>query len=104
MNNKLPFRIYTASGELRGCALHAEDAASLLSLLGDGATLHHDDVLYDAPIWTEGVDGYAYHSYDFVASVAHARIKRANFIAPDEATSKEEQRRIKEFDQHKSHH
>lgn len=63
----LPFRIYAANGELRGRTLYAEDAAPLLSLLGDGATLHHDDAPNDAPVWIESRDGYAADSYDTVA-------------------------------------
>lgn len=79
----LPFRIYAANGELRGRALYAEDAAPMLALLGDGAKLHHDDALYDAPVWIEGVDGYAYDSYDAVARAAVNRINgRTTAIIP----------------------
>lgn len=69
------FKIYTKSGEYIAACKHAEDAAAIVALNGDGATIRYGHAKRDI-VWTEGEagDGAAAESYDHVAEVAHQRI------------------------------
>lgn len=60
------FKIYNASGEYLGCMKHPEDAAVIVSVLGDGAMIRDGHRKKDIA-WEEGVHGKAGDSYGEVA-------------------------------------
>lgn len=65
------FKVYSASGEYIGCAKYAEEAAALVALRGDGATVRLD---HKHVVWTEGQeDQSAGESYDYAAGVMYER-------------------------------
>ena len=66
------YKVYTPTKAYVAACKHAEDAAAIVALYGDGATIRagHSIVL-----WTEGAeDAPAGDSYDHVAAVVHARL------------------------------
>lgn len=69
-------KVYNASGEYVASCKYPSDAAALVSLYGDGATIRHGHRKTDA-VWTEGAESQpAGESYDFVAETVHARLER----------------------------
>lgn len=67
------WKVYSADGEYRAACKYPEDAASLVSFLGDGATLRDGHRVRDV-VWREGAeDQPAGESFDHVAAVATAR-------------------------------
>jgi hypothetical protein len=56
--------------ERKAACVHAEDAAALVAIFGDGATVRHGRKV----VWTEGSeDASAGASYDHAAGVMHKR-------------------------------
>ena len=62
------YKIYTPDNEYIGCVKHPSDAAVLVSVQGDGATIRIGHAKRDI-VYTEGVDGQAAESYDNVAEL-----------------------------------
>jgi hypothetical protein len=66
------FKIYTADGEYTAACKYVEDAAALVAILGDGATIRPD---HHKPAWTEGAEEFsAGESYDRVGEVVYERM------------------------------
>lgn len=77
----IKFHVYDATDRYIGGTVHAEDAATLISALGDDATISIAPPTVDADIrarnvlWREGCeDQPAYDSYDHVAEVVGNRL------------------------------
>ena len=68
------FKVYDAAGRYRASCHEMEDAACLVSFLGEGATVRVDHAKRFT-VWTEGADGLAFMSYDKTADVMEDRIK-----------------------------
>jgi hypothetical protein len=67
---KTQFKVLNTVGETVASCIHAEDAACLVALYGDGAQIRHGSRL----VWHEGQeDQSANESYDHVATVAIER-------------------------------
>ena len=65
-----PWKVYDRDGELRAAVRHAEDAAVLVAVLGDGTTIRRNNLI----VWHEGCEAQpALESYDEVASLCHSR-------------------------------
>ena len=65
------WKVYNEEREYRAACKSVEEAAVLVSFLGDGATIRFN---HGMVVWTEGTDGQASESYDHVAEVAYGRI------------------------------
>lgn len=64
-------KIYNPQGEYVAACKHAEDAACLVALYGNGATIRYD---HSKVVWREGAEQFsASESYDRVADVVTAR-------------------------------
>lgn len=65
------WKVYSADIEYRAACKYVEDAAALVAMLGDGATIRAG---HRRIVWTEGQEAQpAAESYDFVYSVVHKR-------------------------------
>ena len=65
------FKLYSANKEYMGCMKYAEDAAAMVSCLGEGATVKYD---HGKVLWTEGGETLsAFESYDRVAEIMNSR-------------------------------
>ena len=82
MANAPRFKVYTPDGEYVASCKHAEDAAALVALYGDGATIRAGHSRRDI-LWHEGFQGQpAAESYDFVARTAEGWLReKQNQIA-----------------------
>ncbi len=69
------WKVYTAEREYIAACKHVEDAAALLAIQEDGATIRYG---HNVIAWTQGADGDAGESYDAVASLAHERMDAHN--------------------------
>jgi hypothetical protein len=67
------FKIYSAAGEYLAATKYVEEAAAVVALQGQGATIR-DGHERKHVVWTEGVDGEAFESYDNVCEMVHFRI------------------------------
>ncbi len=68
----MDWKVYDAEGRERARTVYAEDAAALVSLLGEGATIRVGGNAQ--ALWTEGEERQpAGESYDHVRDVVHAR-------------------------------
>jgi hypothetical protein len=65
------YKVYTAAGEYEAACKHAEIAAAVVGVLGDGATVRYQ---HGSRLWTEGKDGKAGESYDRAAAVINQRL------------------------------
>jgi len=65
------WKVYTAEGEYRAACKFPEDAGAIVAILPNGATIR-DGHGKQWTVWTEGRDGQAGESYDFVAERCHA--------------------------------
>jgi len=66
------FKVYNPSKEYVAACKHVEDAAALVALYGDGATIRSG---HTTIVWTEGQETQpAGESFDFVAELAHQRL------------------------------
>lgn len=63
-------KIYNSAKEYIGCVKYFEDAAALVSIQDDGATVRYG---HTRVLWTQGVDGNAGESYDGAAEIMRAR-------------------------------
>lgn len=82
------FKVYNADGMYIAACRHIEDAAAVVALHGDGATIR-DGHPRTRTVWLEGRDGKAGDSFDVVGEVAYERMNYRNFstfIAPIEGT------------------
>lgn len=67
------FKIFNASNKFVGALKHAEDAAALVGVLGDGYTIRTGPAKRDT-VWTEGAETQsAAESYDHVYEVVTTR-------------------------------
>jgi hypothetical protein len=67
------FKVYSAEGEYLASAKYAEDAAAVVGLRGEGATIRRGHTTGNT-VWTEGVDGLASESFDACAELVYNRI------------------------------
>jgi hypothetical protein len=74
--SQLKYSIYNEYGERIAATLHPEDAAMMVSALGDGGSVRFDK----RTVWREGVDGNAGESYDEAAMKMLERIDRNRFL------------------------
>lgn len=66
------YKVYSSTNEYLGSVKHLEDAAVLVSVQGEGATIRYG---HDAAIWIEGSEGWsAGESYDQTARVCEDRV------------------------------
>ena len=66
----LPYFVHNEDGALVARTLHGEDAAALVAILGDGATIR----VHGSVLWHEGhEDQPAGESYDHVARLLEER-------------------------------
>ena len=66
------WKVYSPDVEYVASCKHAEDAACLVALYGDGATIRFEHYRF---VWSEGEeDQPAQDSYDFVAEVCQKRV------------------------------
>jgi hypothetical protein len=69
-------KVYSASGEYLAACHYGEDAAALVSINGEGATIRAGHSKKDI-VWTEGSEAFeAGNSYDSVAKLISERIGR----------------------------
>lgn len=67
------WKVYNAAKEYKAACKDAEDAACLVALYGDGATIRAEHTIV---LWTEGAeDQPASESYDHVAETVHQRMR-----------------------------
>lgn len=71
------FKIFTPGGEYVAACKYAEDAGALVSLRGPGATIRTGHGRRDI-VWTEGLDGVAYYSYEATAKTIADRSEAAS--------------------------
>lgn len=74
MARSLDFKIYDSDGIYQASCRHATDAAAVVAIQGDGATVRFR---HRKRIWTEGenADGYAGDSYDEAAELMLSRME-----------------------------
>jgi hypothetical protein len=70
MSVNFPFKVHAPDGTPVGATLHAEDAAGLVYLHGDGATVRYRNTV----VYTQGPDGDAGNSYDAAAGLMYQRV------------------------------
>ena len=70
-----PFKVYTRDGDYRAACKLASDAAVLVSTYGEGSTIRWGHRVKDI-VYTDGVDGDAFESFDNAAMIAHERVDR----------------------------
>lgn len=68
------WKIYTTAGEYVASCHYVEDAAAVVALYDDGATIRWGHPKKFA-FWTQGIDGEAGDSFDAVAEVCHAKLE-----------------------------
>jgi hypothetical protein len=67
------FKVYDSSGVYQSACKEPEQAACLVSFLGDGATIRHGHSIART-VWVEGKDGRACDSYDLTSEKICNRI------------------------------
>ena len=66
------FKVYTADGEYIAACKHIEDAAAVVALYNEGATIRW---MHSKIVWKEGAENFpASESYDEVARIVTERI------------------------------
>lgn len=74
-----PWKVFSPSNEYLGSLTHAEDAAALVAIQGNGATIRFASHAKRDTLWTEGAEAFsAAESYDETARVLDER-RRANW-------------------------
>ncbi len=76
------FKVYSVANVYVGCVKDAETAAHLVSFYGKGATVRFGHAKKHT-LWTEGVDGEAYGSYDAAAEYMHERLAAIHKLSYD---------------------
>lgn len=67
------WKIYTPDAIYEASAKHAEVAAAIVAVLGEGATIRYN---HNVVVWTEGQEGKsAADSYDDAADIMASRVK-----------------------------
>ena len=68
------FKVYDEDGKYQAACKHAEAAANLVTMYGDGSTIRDD---HGPIVWREGPnhDGCGFNSYDGTARVVWDRIQ-----------------------------
>lgn len=74
MANAPQFKVYTADNEYIAACKHPGDAAAILALHGEGASIRRGHAKRDT-LWVEGEDGWAGESFDEVAEQCFAVIE-----------------------------
>lgn len=75
MNVALMWAVYDTDGDRIALLATAEDAAALVSILGDGTTIRRDEIV----LWTEGSESEsAAESYDNTAEIVRGRYNQAS--------------------------
>ena len=74
MGSTPQFKVFTAANEYVASIKYLSDAAAFVSVLGEGATVRNGHAK-KATIWTEGITGNAYDSYDEAAEVMQLAIE-----------------------------
>lgn len=75
----LPFLIFTRDGEYVAACAHAEDAAAVVALHGDGTEIRRGR-LQKHCVWLEGKEGQpAGESFDYVATLVYERVEALDF-------------------------
>jgi len=70
------FKVYSPLNAYVAACKHVEDAAALVSIYGDGATIRDGATSSRRTVWTEGRETIsAGESYDTVASTVWERIR-----------------------------
>ena len=79
------FKVYDASGVYQACTKRPEEAAAVVGLLGDGATIKygHRYVVWIQGPFSERGDGDAAESYDNAAAVIWSRVN--TYLYPKES-------------------
>lgn len=67
------WKVCDATGEYVASFKHVEDAAVLVASYGDGTTIRDGKGRGRPVVWTEGHDGKAGESYDYVAEIVEGR-------------------------------
>lgn len=62
------WKVYDAGGEYQAACKRPEEAAAVVSFLGNGATIRDG---HKRIVWIEGPDNRAHESYDAVAEAAY---------------------------------
>ncbi len=68
------WKVCNSDGEYVASFKHPSDAASIVSFIGEGATIRHKHAR-SAILWTEGKDGSAAESYDAFAEHCFAKVR-----------------------------
>jgi hypothetical protein len=74
MGSTPQFKVFTAANEYVASIKYLSDAAAFVSVLGEGATVRSGHAKKDT-IWTEGITGNAYDSYDEAAEAMQDAIE-----------------------------
>ena len=69
------FKVYSSANEYVASIKYLEDAAAFVAIQGPGATVRNGHAK-KATIWTEGITGNAYESYDYAAKVMQLAIDK----------------------------
>lgn len=73
MTQSPAWKVYTPEGKYEAATHHAETAAAVVALLGEGATIRHG---HSQTVWTEGQESVpASESYDTVAQTVQERVR-----------------------------
>lgn len=64
------WKLYGSNGEYQAACKEIEAAAAVVTLYGEGSTIRDGHVKV---VWTEGKDGSAGNSYDYVGDVVYSR-------------------------------
>lgn len=68
------WKVYSPTSEYVAACRYVEDAAAVVALYGNGASIRDD---HGRKVWIEGSDGDAGESYDHVAEVVRERVPGA---------------------------
>ena len=68
------YKVFSAENEYVASIKYPSDAAAFVSILGEGATVRNGHAKKDV-LWTEGITGNAFDSYDHAAEVMQLAIE-----------------------------
>ena len=80
------WKVYSPENEYVAACKHVEDAAAVVALRGDGATIREGHTKATI-VWIEGTDGHAGDSYDAVVDRVSAVCERRALDWPRRRTS-----------------
>lgn len=67
------YKLYSADGEYQASAKDPALLAACIGVLGEGATIRDGRSSRKLVLWTEGLDGIGFESYDAVCEACLAR-------------------------------